>query len=228
MGKPDLRTADSFEELKSFPPEELKAEKERIDDRLTQLNRTLHRTEERLRARKEDQEDNSNVATADYVGQGWQSEREQGFQNAKKALSETKRAQKKDLQERKAVINRVLTCWKRGQIQLPTDPTGDGELTDEEERTIAIGKWLLRGNAETSDFRDSIGNFKQEAGQVIGREGEAMSPTTVYNTLRTTGCWHDNPKKGDSSGLEEILQRTKEFAKRHGRDVELKTGVENQ
>jgi hypothetical protein len=194
----------------------LREEKCRVENELAQVNRTLDRLKHSLKLRKQD---DNNPLTADYTGPGWESQREEGFRSAEEVIDETRYARKNELRERKTLVEQVLGRWKSGQIELPAEDEPDNTKTAEEARTIAIGKWLLKyGNRrnETPNFHDSKENFKEAAGEVIGDDGKRMSKSTVYDALSATGCWDDDPKQGDSSGLDVVLNRTMEYAEEHG------------
>lgn len=217
MEESDIRDADSYEELKEYSPEELKDEQDRVENELDQLERTIEMVSQLLQTEKQKQRERPEVRSS-MSPNSWDSPILQGFDNAREAVELAKRTRQQELRERKRRLQRILRNWKAGRIELSGNAELDQRRTAAERHTIAIGKWLLEYGEQRDDlpnFHRSKGTFKDEAAEVIGDKGESMSKGTVYRALSETGCWNDDPKQGDSSGLKEILRRTMDYAEQH-------------
>jgi hypothetical protein len=217
MGESDIRDADSYEELKGYLPKELKDEQDRVENELDQLDRTIEMVSQLMETEKQKQRERPEVRSA-ISPNSWDPPILQGFDNAQEVVELAKRTRQQELRERKSLLQRVLGDWSAGRIALSGNAEPKQNRTAAERHTIAIGEWLLEHEEEHGNlpnFRGSKETFKDEATEEIGDKGESMSKGTVYRALSETGCWNDDPKQGDSSGLSEIIKRTMEFAERY-------------
>jgi hypothetical protein len=217
MGESDIRDAVSYEELKEYSPKELEDEQDRVENELDQLERTIEMVSQLLETEKQKQRERPEVRSA-ISPNSWDPPILQGFDNAQEVVELAKRTRQQELRERRRLIQRVLGDWKAGSIDLSGNAEPEPKRTAAERHTVTIGEWLLEygeDHDELPNFHGSKETFKGEASEVIGEDGESMSKGTVYRALSATGCWIDDPKHGDSSGLSEIIRRTMEYAKPH-------------